>query len=444
MDESDPSAALALAFATEWGAVVATLIRVTGDWALAEDSAAEAFAAAAQRWPVDGVPRRPGAWLSTTARNAAVDRLRRRAAEQRALHRVAGDPTTGLWADAEPETDSDDAAAWARVPATDDAGTNDDRLRLVFTCCHPALPLEGRVALTLRTLGGLEVAEVAAAFGVTEAAMAKRLVRARQKIAHARIPYRVPSPDELPERLEAVLGVLYLVFTEGYAPTSGAAIRTDLSAEAIRLAGHLAELLPAESEVHGLLAVMLLHDSRRAARVAPDGALVPLEDQDRTQWNAGEIDRGLAALGAGLRAAVGAPAGAYLLQASIAACHATASTPGATPWPRVVDLYDALVTIAPSPHVRLARAIAVGMAYGLDAGVQALSGLDDVEPVGLRLAAEADLLRRYGRVREARVAYREAAGRSDGAQRLFLERRLAELGLLNDLGSSPSAPVTRS
>jgi RNA polymerase sigma-70 factor (ECF subfamily) len=425
MDESDPSAALAFAFATEWGAVVATLIRVTGDWTLAEDSAAEAFASAAQRWPVDGVPRRPGAWLSTTARNAAYDRLRRRAAEQRALHRVAVDPTTGRWAqDLEP--DPVGWAGWAQLPAAD-VGTGDDRLRLVFTCCHPALPLEGRVALTLRTLGGLEVAEVAAAFGVSEAAMAKRLVRARQKIAHARIPYRVPSPDELPERLEGVLGVLYLVFTEGYAPTPGAAIRTDLSAEAIRLAGQLDALLPDESEVHGLLALMLLHDSRRAARVAPDGALVPLEDQDRTLWNAEQIDRGLVALDAGLRKASGGAAGPYLLQASIAACHATAPTPEATPWPTVVELYESLVTIAPSPHARLARAIAVGMAYGLGAGLEALSVLDDVEPRGLRLAAEADLLRRYERVADAAVAYRAAADHSDGAQRVFLERRLAEL-----------------
>ena len=426
VDVPDPSAALATAFATEWGAVVATLIRVTGDWALAEDSAAEAFATAAQRWPVDGVPRRPGAWLSTTARNAAYDRLRRRAAEQRALHRVAGDPTTGRWAeDLEPGPEGRDG--WAQVPASDGAGTGDDRLRLVFTCSHPALPLEGRVALTLRTLGGLEVAEVAAAFGVTESTMAKRLVRARQKIAHARIPYRVPAPDELPERLGGVLGVLYLVFTEGYAPTSGAAIRTDLSAEAILLAGQVAVLLPDESEVHALLALMLLHDSRRAARVAPDGALVPLEDQDRTQWNASQIERGLAALDAGLRAAVGGAAGPYLLQASIAACHATARTPDATPWPRVVELYDALVAIAPSPHAHLARAIALGMADGLAAGHEALAGLDGA-PRGLRLAAEADLLRRYGRVAEAAVAYREAAEHSDGARRHFLEARLAELG----------------
>lgn len=422
MVEPDPSEALASAFATEWGAVVATLIRVTGDWALAEDSAAEAFAAAAQRWAVDGVPRRPGAWLSTTARNAAIDRLRRRAAEQRALHRVAGDPTTGLWADTEPQPDPT-GWAWAHSGAAE--ATGDDRLRLVFTCCHPALPLEGRVALTLRTLSGLEVAEVAAAFGVTESTMAKRLVRARQKIAHARIPYRVPSPSELPERLEGVLGVLYLVFTEGYAPTSGAALRTDLSAEAIRLAGQVATLLPAESEAHALVALMLLHDSRRAARVAPDGGLVPLDDQDRTRWDAGQIERGLAALDEATRRAAGG-AGPYLLQASIAACHATAPTPEATPWTRVVDLYDALVRIAPSPHAHLARAVAVGMADSLDAGLAALAGLDD-EPRALRRAAEADLLRRYGRVAEAITAYREAADLSDGAQRAFLEGRLAEL-----------------
>jgi RNA polymerase sigma-70 factor (ECF subfamily) len=289
------------------------------------------------------------------------------------------------------------------------------------------LPLEGRVALTLRTLGGLEVAEVAAAFGVTESTMAKRLVRARQKIAHTRIPYRVPSPPELPERLEGVLGVLYLVFTEGYAPTSGAALRTDLSAEAIRLAGQVAALLPGEAEAHALVALMLLHDSRRAARVTPDGALVPLEDQDRTRWDAGQIERGVAALDRAMRAGVGGHAGPYLLQASIAACHATAPTPEATPWARVVELYDALVRTAPSPHAQLARAIAVGMSDGPDAGLAALAGLDD-EPRALRRAAEADLLRRYGRVAEAISAYRDAAGHSEGAQRAFLEGRLAELG----------------
>ena len=425
MDESDPSAALAFAFATEWGAVVATLIRVTGDWTLAEDSAAEAFASAARRWPVDGVPRRPGAWLSTAARNAAVDRLRRRAAEQRALHRVAADPTIGHWAD--PDAEPDGWTGWTAPVDSHEVDPGDDRLRLVFTCCHPALPLEGRVALTLRTLGGLEVAEVAAAFGVSEAAMAKRLVRARQKIAHARIPYRVPPAAELPGRLEAVLGVLYLVFTEGYAPTSGAALRTDLSAEAIRLAGELAMLLPGEPEAHALHAVMLLHDSRRAARVAPDGALVPLEDQDRSRWDARQVDRGLAALEAALQAAAGRPAGPYLLQASIAACHATAPTPEATPWPRVVELYDALVVIAPSPHVLLARAVALGMAYGPDAGLAALADLDEGEPRALRLAAEADLLRRAGRMTDAAVAYRAAADLSDGAQRLFLRRRLTGL-----------------
>jgi RNA polymerase sigma-70 factor, ECF subfamily len=432
--DPDPSAALEEAFATEWGAVVATLIRLTGDWALAEDSAAEAFATAARRWPVEGVPRRPGAWLSTTARNAAVDRLRRRAAEQRALHRVAGDPTIGAWADADAEPGApgwdgwDGWGGWARAAGTGggtDGGT-DDRLRLVFTCCHPALPLEGRVALTLRTLGGLEVAEVAAAFGVSDAAMAKRLVRARQKIAHARIPYRVPAPDELPERLQAVLAVLYLVFTEGYAPTTGAPVRTDLAAEAIRLAGQVAVLLPDEAEVHALLALMLLHDSRRTARVSPDGRLVPLEEQDRALWDRAQIERGLYELEASHRVADGA-AGPYLLQASIAACHATARTPEETPWPMVAGLYEELAAIAPSPHVLLARAVAVGMAEGLDAGLAALAELGDSEPYGLRLAAEADLLRRYGHRAEAAEAYRAAAEHSEGAQREFLQGRHAEL-----------------
>lgn len=427
MDSPGPSSALEEAFATEWSAIVATLIRVTGDWALAEDSAAEAFATAARRWPVDGVPRRPGAWLSTTARNAAVDRLRRRSAEQRALLRAAADPTTeGPRAD-EGEPDGPDRDVWAMASGPGREAADDDRLRLVFTCCHPALPLEGRVALTLRTLGGLEVAEIAAAFGVTEAAMAKRLVRARQKIAHARIPYRVPSPHELPERLDGVLGVLYLVFTEGYAPTTGAPVRTDLATEAVRLARQVTALLPDEPEAYGLLALMLLHDSRRRARVSPDGRLVPLEDQDRALWNAEQVAQGLAALDAGLRAATGGPAGPYLLQASIAACHATAPSPEATPWPRVLELYDALLATAPSPHGRLARAVAVGMARGLDAGLAALRDLGESEPHALRLAAEADLLRRHGRDADAAAAYREAAALSDGAQREFLERRLTSL-----------------
>ncbi len=358
-----------------------------------------------------------------------MDRLRRRAAEQRALHRVAGDPTTGAWTDVaehDAEPDPEGWTGWARAARTD-GGTEDDRLRLVFTCCHPALPLEGRVALTLRTLGGLQVSEIAGAFGVTEATMAKRLVRARQKIVHAHIPYRVPAPDELPDRLEGVLGVVYLVFTEGYAPTTGAAARTDLAAEAIRLGGQVAALLPGESEVHGLLAVMLLHDSRRAARVSPEGLLVALEDQDRSLWNRDQVERGLAALDAGRRAAPGTTPGPYLLQASIAACHATAPTPEATPWAEVARLYDELVTISPSPHVRLARAVAVGMADGLEAGLSALADLGDGGPVGLRLAAEADLLRRHGHRGEAAAAYRAAADHSEGAQRQFLTGRLAEL-----------------
>jgi RNA polymerase sigma-70 factor (ECF subfamily) len=453
----DPaSRAVEAAFRDEWARVVATLIRVTGDWSLAEDAAAEAFAAATRTWPADGVPDRPGAWLTTVARRAALDRLRRQGAELRALRRAASDPTvadpTGMDATGADPTDVDPAVGRWAADGSDDDGRGaasglargdeevetmpgepvleDDLLRLVFTCCHPALPPEARVALTLRTVTGLEVAEVAAAFGVRADAMAKRLVRARAKIAHAHIPYRVPRGTELAERLDGVLAVVYLVFTEGYAPTSGVAVRGDLADRALHLAAELSRLLPRESEAHGLRALLLLHDSRRAARVDADAIPVALDEQDRALWDLGRVRAGLEAL-AGARAALGfrgpgARPGPYLLQAEIAACHASAGDPSATPWPRVVALYDALLAVAPTPSARLARAVAVGMAAGLDAGLAALAALDDADP-GLRAAAEADLLRRAGLAAEAADAYRRAIARTDGPTRRFLERRLSGL-----------------
>lgn len=491
--------ALARAFADEWGRVVATLIRLTGDWALAEDCAQDAFAAAATRWARDGVPDRPGAWLTTTARNAALDRLRRRAAEARAVQRVAAEPDADEPDPAQLVTDVDPEAGWP-----------DDRLRLVFTCCHPALPLEARVALTLRTLCGLSVADIAAAFDVAEPAMAKRLVRARQKIAHARIPYRVPVGDELPERLGGVLAVVYLVFTEGYAPTSGdSVVRGELADQGIRLARALAQLVPGSPEVLGLLALVLLHDSRRAAR-APRGVPVPLAEQDRSLWDADQLAEGLAVLDAARRAAAlgsaqhrsaapteppsgSAPpdvAGPYLIQAEIAAWHAMApqaepgddpttvgtpavdrpatngvlttsdpvpgagspaknpSRPTAAPARadaatrsahELVALYDRLCLVAPTPHTWLARAVAIGRADGPDAGLAALSALhDELHDHPLLLAARADLLRRAGRP-EALDAYREAiAAAPTPAQREFLEARLAVLAASLHAPSPPT------
>ncbi|WP_246169270.1 RNA polymerase sigma factor [Actinotalea subterranea] len=409
------ASALARAFADEWGRVVATLVRVTGDWALAEDAAQDAFASAALRWERDGVPDRPGAWLTTTARNAAIDRMRRDASQQRrirdhaVLARDTGEATAPL------------------VDVEEGDEVQDDRLRLVVTCCHPALPLDARVALTLRTLCGLTVEEIARAFGTTEAAMSKRLVRARQKIAHARIPYRVPRGPELGGRLPGVLAVLYLLFTEGYAPTGDAVVRDDLTGEAVRLTRVLAGLVPDEPEVHGLLALELLHGSRRAARATSGGDVVPLDEQDRSLWDAGLVGDGLAALGTAR--ALGRPAGPYVLQAEIAACHATAATPAATDTGRIAVLYDELTRIQPTPHVRLARVMAVAAADGPDAGLALLPDVaGDLAGSYLLPAAEADLERRTGRLERAADAYRRALDLTPpGPARRFLERRLGEV-----------------
>jgi RNA polymerase sigma-70 factor, ECF subfamily len=407
----DVEAAVADAFQLEWARVVATLIRMTGDWDLAEECAQDAFALALERWARDGVPRRPGAWLTTTARNRALDRLRRAATEAAKLKETAV-----LSHYDEPDDDGDDGS----VP--------DDRLRLILTCCHPALALDARVALTLRTLAGLTTAEIARAFLVSEPTMAKRLVRAKGKIRHAAIPYRVPPAHLLPERTGGVLAVLYLLFNEGYAATSGAdLVRRELCAEAIRLARTLATLMPDEPEALGLLALMLLQHARRAARVDDEGDVVTLEHQDRARWDAGEINEGLGLLDAALQHD---RAGPYQLQAAIAACHATAAHAADTDWARIAQLYGRLAELVPSAVVELNRAVAVAMAEGPAAGLKLVDALEATGALAgyhLLPATRADLLRRLKRNAEAAAAYREALElAATDAERRYLARRLAE------------------
>jgi RNA polymerase sigma-70 factor, ECF subfamily len=385
------------------------LIRTTGDWDLAEECTQDAFARAIESWGRDGVPRNPGAWLTTTARNSAYDRLRR--------------AKTGVTKEREAANEM-----MNDVPRENDRGVSDDRLRLIFTCCHPALSLEAQVALTLRTLAGLTTAEIARAFLVPEPTMAKRLVRAKAKIRNAGIPYRVPPDYQLPERTVAVLAVLYLLFNEGYGASEGNnLIRQNLCNQAIHLTRTLAQLMPDEPEVLGLLALMVLHDARRLARVDEFGELVPLEEQDRSSWDSRAVSEGTALLDTALRRKDPGP---YQVQAAIAACHVTATDPIDTDWRQIAKLYDRLVAMVPTPVVALNRVVAVAMAEGPAKGLLALDALEGSALSGYYLlpATRADLLRRLGHHAEAFEAYRAAIELAPtDAERRYLSRRLTEL-----------------
>lgn len=410
---SDVAAAIEAVYRSDWGRIVATLIRMVGDFDLAEEAVQEAFTAAVDQWRASGVPESPRAWLIQTARNKAIDRIRRKVNfEEKVVPYVTS------------------AASVVRQPDFDASEIPDDRLRLIFTCCHPALALEAQVALTLRTLCGLETDEIARAFLVPPATMAQRLVRAKRKIRDARIPYVVPETTEMAARLEAVLTVIYLVFNEGYAATrTGPLVRHDLCAEAIRLGRLVVSLMEPQppAEATGLLALMLLHDARRDARVDEAGDLVILEEQDRARWNGQQIAEALPLVSGALRDAPGP----FALQAAIAAEHCRALRPEDTDWPRILQLYTRLQQLQPSPIVALNRAVAVAMVEGPGAAltlIDALAATADLDNYHLLHAARADMLRRLGSTEEAAKSYTRALALvTNDSERRFLERRLREM-----------------
>ena len=392
--------------------VLATLIRLLGDFDTAEEALHDAFAVAVEQWARDGVPANPRAWLVSTGRFKAIDSMRRRARFDESLAELAKQSETAVY-------DND---------AQDDESVEDDRLRLIFTCCHPALSPEAQVAMTLREVCGLATEEIARAFLTKPATIAQRIVRAKAKIHDTRIPYEVPPEKELPDRLDAVLRVIYLVFNEGYSASSGESLtRHDLSAEAIRLGRLLIELLP-EPEAMGILALMLLHDSRRAARTSPSGDLILLEDQNRALWNKEQITEGISLVERALRSG---PVGPFAIQAAIGAVHAQAASAAATDWAQIVALYDVLMRAQPSPVIELNRAVAVAMRDGPSVGlvlIDALLARGDLENYHLAHAAHADLCRRLGKTKEARVSYERALTLTQQEpERRFLARRLSEL-----------------